>query len=516
MQPTVSGPNGEFVSSFLSLCDEAPTRFAPGDRLTTLAFRSPNYEILEALITEKDANPDVSDDELNCLVLRLRIPNEKAPLCLESVGGGGECQVRVHPWEEKPCLGKIVSTTLTYKDVEVVVKGEGDDDTDFLSELSFVYNLEIIESEAFDKLYAKYQNRDAREGVYCGLDDIPVSLRSSLQHSIEAMSRMEEVDYHPGTRNIVRDYVHPSIYPYIKGISKLQGGAQVSEVVEEEIRSDFWGRPNEDSIYQWLPAQFAVDAAGRCSIKTYINNLSKERHPQLYMDLERLFEIALPRFEAVYNYIHSIQFFQGDMEDVEDAPRPPEVSGLTLKNRELQVVTKIVDYELQPGATFEGVWHVEGMSHENIVSTALYIIERSDCIQGGDLLFKRAFLNHECGEVFYGIPQDRHPAAEKIIADGLLPVGKLGTGEGRLIVFPNSHVHKVDTLVNTSSEFGRRRIIVFFLVNPERDIVSTRDVEPQQEVMPRSEALQHRLKLMEERKRHKQDWNVREIELCEH
>ena len=35
----------------------------------------------------------------------------------------------------------------------------------------------------------------------------------------------------------------------------------------------------------------------------------------------------------------------------------------------VQVITKIVDYELEPGQTYEGVWHVEGMSHENIIST---------------------------------------------------------------------------------------------------------------------------------------------------
>ena len=66
----------------------------------------------------------------------------------------------------------------------------------------------------------------------------------------------------------------------------------------------------------------------------------------------------------------------------------------------------------------------------------------------------------------------------------------------------------------------RRRIIVFFLINPERRIVSTREVAVQQEhaggTMKRSEALEHRLELMKERKYAKQDWNVRAIELCEH
>ncbi|KAL7515318.1 hypothetical protein ACHAXN_012783 [Cyclotella atomus] len=42
------------------------------------------------------------------------------------------------------------------------------------------------------------------------------------------------------------------------------------------------------------------------------------------------------------------------------------------RGNRLQVITKIVDYELKPGQRHEGVWHVEGMSHEEIVLTALY------------------------------------------------------------------------------------------------------------------------------------------------
>jgi len=40
------------------------------------------------------------------------------------------------------------------------------------------------------------------------------------------------------------------------------------------------------------------------------------------------------------------------------------------------VITKIVDYELDPGQSYDGVWHVEGMSHEEIVATAIYFIHR--------------------------------------------------------------------------------------------------------------------------------------------
>jgi hypothetical protein len=60
----------------------------------------------------------------------------------------------------------------------------------------------------------------------------------------------------------------------------------------------------------------------------------------------------------------------------------------------------------------------------------------------------------------------------------------------------------------------RRRIVVFFLVKLNKRIVSTREVASQREgAMSREDALRHRLELMQERKYHNQDWNVRRIEL---
>ena len=53
-------------------------------------------------------------------------------------------------------------------------------------------------------------------------------------------------------------------------------------------------------------------------------------------------------------------------------PSPlPETRGqqyISLRGQKLQVITKIVDYELQPEQSHEGVWHVEGMSHEEKLS----------------------------------------------------------------------------------------------------------------------------------------------------
>merc|ERR1739849_2336 len=98
---------------------------------------------------------------------------------------------------------------------------------------------------------------------------------------------------------------------------------------------------------------------------------------------------------------------------------------------------------------------------------------------------------------------------QHLINEGLVPLGRLELPQERLLAFPNSHVHRVTPLKNMASHAASRRIVVFWLVNPEVRIISTRHVAPQQSVMTREEALEHRLKLMEERKKYKQDWNVR-------
>jgi hypothetical protein len=62
---------------------------------------------------------------------------------------------------------------------------------------------------------------------------------------------------------------------------------------------------------------------------------------------------------------------------------------------------------------------VEGMSHEEIILTALYVHDRDESIVGGDLLFKRAFFHDEAETIFSRVSQVRLPVLEKHISDGL-------------------------------------------------------------------------------------------------
>ncbi|CAJ1945269.1 unnamed protein product [Cylindrotheca closterium] len=395
-----------------------------------------------------------------------------------------------------------------------------------------------------EDLWRKCQEQPVKEGVAIADGFVPQDLHVKLMKDIDDFNAKQIVDYHPHSNNTVRDIVHPALYSYVKGVSPLsKSEAEIAALsqdpnVPEEDRvelaaKDYWGRPYEaSSKYQWLPTYFSIGNDGSCTICDYINNLvPRTENEALYGSLAQLFSQALPLIESVYGYCRvikeeqyirmdddsEISYDSVDLESMDEKP-------VSLRGKEIQVVTKIVDYELGPGETYEGVWHVEGMSHEEIVATAIYFIDRDEEIKGGDILFKRAFHKQEAMYIFSHVDQVRPREMEDIIDEGLMPLGTVETRQGRLVVFPNSHVHKVSAIKNVSTEQGgekkKRRIVVFFLINPERRIVSTREVAVQQEhaggTMKREDALEHRLALMKERKFTKQDWNVRDIELCEH
>jgi hypothetical protein len=181
----------------------------------------------------------------------------------------------------------------------------------------------------------------------------------------------------------------------------------------------------------------------------------------------------------------------------------------------LQAVVKVADYVFAPGTTFSGVWHYEGMAHENIVMTGLYY-PNSDERLGGGLEFKRQYTDVEGQQLLYGVSQERPRWLNDIIADGFVPLGYTTTETGKLMVFPNCHAHRVLEMVNSTQETLHRRLIVFFIVDPENRIPSSKDFPPMPRKISLETALADRLELMKERKQAKQDLNPREIELCEH
>ena len=144
-------------------------------------------------------------------------------------------------------------------------------------------------------------------------------------------------------------------------------------------------------------------------------------------------------------------------------------------------------------------------------------MDKSSALSGGDLRFKRAFTKEERSNVYGDIAQSRPAVVNDFASEGFIPLGHFPTEEGYILVFPNCHIHKISKMVNTAQkEMASRRIVVFFFINPEKKIISTREIAPQQGVISLPTAKEYRLELMAERKYNKEKLNVRDIELCEH
>lgn len=416
------------------------------------------------------------------------------------------------------------------------------------------FHITVRERPSFNKLYEKIQNQKVKKYLESGVifTKMSIGLVNKLESEIEKFAKKSRKDYHPFSNSKVRDLVHPSLFSYINGVSNLKNNLDITGgkhkeyyKSKKEIKVDYWNRPYEKSKYQWLPSEFNIDEKGKCKIESYINNLPED-NIELYALIEKLFEKVLPYFEKIWNYIHisklynssEIFLYDGNTKSCLDT----KLTDISLKNRILQVIPKIVTYELKD-EKIEGAWHVEGMSHENIVATAVTVIEQTSNFDA-ELYFKRRFTICEGIEIAKNSCQvrpyyinnylgDRGYSKIKYFEDngytemqktkiisgsqinGLIPLGKVSTKKYSLTVFPNSHIHKLDT-ANKTKKVGKRTIVVFWLVNPDVRIISTKHVNPQQKKIKLSNAKKHRIKLMEERKYHKQTFNVRDLNLCEH
>ncbi len=299
------------------------------------------------------------------------------------------------------------------------------------------------------------------------------------------MRSEDEVDWHPGSGEQVRDIVHPSMYCYVKGKSHFN-----TNVVDNTAHQ-------ESERYQWLPSEINISKEGQVKFNSYINNLHR---PELVPILEDTLTAFVPSFEKVLR--------------------------TQLKGRSAQVIVKIGSIHLDqtkpkyPG----GSWHIEGMPYERIVATGLHYLE-TEGISDSFLEFRKpAILNED--NLDY--PQsdtdytDYHYGVEHHHDDGKMNryLGLIKAAEGSSVIFPNTLQHHVREFHMTSEEPGLRTIVAFFLVDPDQPIISTKDIPPQYKVFTLDEARQYRQELMYHRKFFVDRLNKKVYErpysLCEH
>ena len=100
-------------------------------------------------------------------------------------------------------------------------------------------------------------------------------------------------------------------------------------------------------------------------------------------------------------------------------------------------------------------------------------------------------------------------------------LGLIKCSEGASIVFPNGLQHKIKDFNIEESKFeSARTILAFFLIDPKHKIISTEDIDPQQNFFTIEEANFHRERLMYHRKYFVDKLNeevfTRPFSLCEH
>jgi hypothetical protein len=132
----------------------------------------------------------------------------------------------------------------------------------------------------------RFQSKRIGEGVWMSTAD--PALQANINGLVDAFAAAETPDYHPGTNGIVRDLVHPSLYPLIIDPNTI-----------DVMRRSRWRRQHERSRFQWLPTEIAIDANGSATFTSEINNLDSAKYPELKLALEQVFSSLVPGFEKV-------------------------------------------------------------------------------------------------------------------------------------------------------------------------------------------------------------------------
>ncbi|KAL4258731.1 hypothetical protein AB1N83_009773 [Pleurotus pulmonarius] len=423
-------------------------------------------------------------------------------------------------------------------------------------------------------------------GVYVSDGIIPLSLHRELVTELDSLASLEPKDFHPGTCGKVQDLIHPSLYPYIAEKTPIHPSATVPLLHNGRFktsvlsRSEDYSSVHHSSAYAWIPSVFTVSDDGRdVHIDSYINGLGpREDYPTLYAIIENVFLCLLPHFERMRSAsfgsrtTDSIrrweeredlrpetyesewdQLREKQAKEKEEAlkrekeekaklaadrlkdwqNRPLSVDiwdpsfASSLKGRSLKIIVKAANYILKPGQNYDGAWHLEGMPHERIVSSAIYYYDSNDFVRDSGLGLRRIRDEYEDfpprhytwdenfavkflkpkgqatkkdqGQVDNSIDSDGdgdgwesdasyatydYPSEwdedKHHIYQGVVPTTyqsgsgpTVGHGTGRIISFPNWLQHKVMGIHHTDDDVSSgalpaiRKILCFFLVEDD-------------------------------------------------
>eukprot|EP00039_Didymoeca_costata_P005367 m.80965 g.80965 ORF g.80965 m.80965 type:complete len:842 (-) comp12786_c0_seq2:90-2615(-) len=237
-------------------------------------------------------------------------------------------------WETKIEDGNITKKWL--KEVKPVVKQVVKNQNYNFKQNDMDYILAELKFKAEEMKDEKFRHSPVN-GVYEADNLFPGDVTEKLAEGVKKLES-GAVDWHPGSNELVRDLVHPSLYCYVSTkcsnppdefnpTEKSKNSRFMMEVVKRkcnapteksmEFLNQFSLNPkfSEDPtpLFQWLPSDFQIDANGKVAVKSHINSLPKSKHKEMYRVLEKMVEHLVPMLERVLSdmatrYIYTRKF----------------------------------------------------------------------------------------------------------------------------------------------------------------------------------------------------------------
>lgn len=424
-------------------------------------------DLVISLLKQADQvkNTTFNDDESYDWVLQLSVDPKQISLC------DCECKCKI-------CQGRELEEDYPDSDYS---------DYSGSSTASDVSDVSDVECKCTPDALRKIRSKFMFDQVEIDFDLIDKKTKKKFMDVVKQFQDSIDIDYHPGSNNQVIDLIHPSMYSYIRGITQTANP------------------PAPDVLFQWLPSEFKIKN-GHTTILTYINGLNPITNSELYDSIENIFDRFIPKFEAV---LHK-QYATGRL----NSKPPAQLSNC-------QVIVKLADTVLTPQSTIfnGGSWHLEGLPNEKIIATGIYYYQMEN-ISSNYLNFRTTMTDSVDIDYPQSCPQyvSKHYGMTDDTAT--MSLGQIETVEDMCLVFPNFMQHKVSEFsLENKRKSGSRKILVFFLIDPSTRILSTADVNPQQELISRSDAELYRELLMFERKyemTNQSTFYERGWSLCEH
>ncbi|KAI9505557.1 hypothetical protein GGI26_002589 [Coemansia sp. RSA 1358] len=427
------------------------------------------------------------------------------------------------------------------------------------------------------KYYRKLQEQCKNDEIQGGVDmvwikDVAADDEITRQIKEHAATLESETEHENENGRDVQMLIDPSLYPLVYEVTPLLPtpietyGAALSlntlgsipgspiewaAVVATLNNSLLSGMPPALKLYEvgnlvhcpfsnWLPADIHVDASGKVSIKSYINNLHPARHTAFYSTLSKAMEQAIPLLEQVLtDVVHPraprIEYDEDECIEF-TAPHPYELeSGLgfdedssamnsfekdaameawekgiifkepearefieperpftpyRLRNQNLQAVVRMKNMYLTPESPVIAKHEDHSTRNDNdkIVATAIYFYDVEN-ITDAEIGFKDP-INAGCKDNEFVYSCYTYATFPRIYEDVIDAgwcykysqcSGKIEIKSGRWVCFPSSYLHYLTSMkLANSSKPGHVKMMVFHFVNPVVRIPSTSIVPPQQ------------------------------------